>query len=91
MSVCEIRAKVAISCAQATLHGRLARLLNVMIIGDRSWVFEFVWETSSRHSGNIVSTNKTTNQVHVRVMLTVFLDICRVVHHECAPQCKNIT
>ena len=69
--------------------------LNIVIIGDESWVYRYDPETKVQSSQWKHSTSprpKKARQVrrNIKVMLIVFFDSCGVMHHEYAPQGQNI-
>ena len=70
--------------------------LNTVITGDESWVYGYDPETkvqSSQWKHSSSPRPKKARQVrsNIKVLLTVFLDSCGVVHHEYTPQGQTVT
>jgi len=72
-----------------------SNLLNTVITGDESWVYGYDPETKAhssqwKHSSSPRPKKARQVRSNVKVLLTVFLDSCGVVHHEYVPQGQTI-
>jgi len=75
---------------------RDSNFLNTMITGEESWVYGYDPETKAqssqwKHSSSPRSKKARQVRSNFKVLLTVFLDSRRVVHHKYAPQGQTVT
>jgi hypothetical protein len=69
--------------------------MKTVITGDEMWVYSYVPETKVqslqwKHSSSPRPKKAQQVQGKVKVLLTVFFDYCRIVHHSYAPEGKSI-